>query len=337
MARLGISLAYSDLTEKAELARLADDAGFDYIWNSGESIPVFGAMALTTRRAKIGSGVIRAFAHDARSLAQHCVDLQILSGGRFILGLGGGTKRMNLNTLGEVFDHPAERLRELIALLRALWATPAGHPFSFEGKYYRLGGVGVGSGRRTQHEVPPTPVYLAAVNRAMFRLAGEVADGLCGHPIASVRFIQEVAWPAIAEGFRRSGRSGAGFDHHAWVITAISTDRQQALREVKYHMGRFMATRSYAIVLDSQGYTAVRQQVQEAFFGHPDDPERLIAAIPDEVAAQHAIFGTKDEVRRQAMRYQEVVTSVTYYTPSALMAPERIRENLLLTIETFGR
>lgn len=337
MARRGISLAYSELNEKAEFARKADEAGFDYIWNSGESIPVFGAMSLTTRRAKIGSGVIRAFAHDARSLAQHCVDLQILSGGRFILGLGGGTKRMNINQLGEAFEHPATRLRELIRLFRLVWSTPGGEPITFEGQYYRYVGSGLGASRRRPMDLPMTPVYLAAVNRAMFRLAGELCDGLCGHPIASVRFINEVAWPSIDEGLARAGRTRDSFDHQAWIITAISTDRKQALREVKFHMGRFMATRSYAIVLDSQGLESVRHAIQEAFFQHNEDPERLIAAVPDEVAEQHAIYGTIDDVRRQAKRYEDVVTTMTFYTASFSMSPERIRENLNLMIEAFGR
>ncbi|MFN8535638.1 MAG: LLM class flavin-dependent oxidoreductase [Dehalococcoidia bacterium] len=337
MARRGISLAYSELTEKPDLARKADQAGFDYIWNSGESIPVFGAMSLTTQRAKIGSGVVRAFAHDARSLAQHCVDLQQLSGGRFMLGLGGGTKRMNINSLGQAFEHPATRLREMIRLLRTVWATPAGEPLKFEGQYYQYSGSGMGGSRRRQVEIPPTPVYLAAVNRSMFRLAGELCDGLCGHPIASVRFINDVAWPSIDEGLQRAGRTRDSFDHHAWIITAISNDRQQAMREAKFHMARFMATRSYAIVLDSQGLESVRHEVQEAFFQHNEDLEKLIAAVPDEVAAQHAIFGTIDDVRQQAKRYEDLVSTTTFYTASFSMAPDRIRENINLMIEAFGR
>ena len=102
-------------------------------------------------------------------------------------------------------------------------------------------------------------------------------------------------------------------------------------------MARFMATRSYAIVLDSQGYEDVRHAIQDAFFNHRGDDEALIAAVPDEVAREHAIFGTPDEVREQAARYEGIVDTSTFYCASSLMSPERIRENIELMIETFGR
>ncbi|MCY4639862.1 MAG: LLM class flavin-dependent oxidoreductase [Chloroflexi bacterium] len=347
MNRRGISLAYSELEEKPALARRAEEAGFDIVWNSGESIPLFGAMAGVTSQARFGSGVIRVFAHEARELAQAAVDLQRLSGNRFVMGLGGGTKRMNINQFGKEFDRPATRIRELIRALRVAWATPVDQALEFEGSYYQLtgrgllgggdipAGMGLGGG-----EAPPapreTPIYLAAVNRAMLRLAGEYCQGLCGHPIASVRFMNDVAWPGIDEGLARAGRSRGDFDHNAWIVTAIASNRKQAKREAKYHIGRFMATRSYGIVLDSQGYSDVRLRIQEAFFGRRDDPEALIDAVPDEVAREHAIFGTPDEVREQAGRYEGVVGTSTFYCASALMSRERIRENIGLMIETFG-
>ena len=104
-------MADSALTEKPGLASLADQAGFAIIFNSGESIPAYAAMAMKAPRAMIGSGVIHGFSHDPGQLARQTADVQELSGGRFILGLGGGTKRMNINNLGREFDHPARRLR----------------------------------------------------------------------------------------------------------------------------------------------------------------------------------------------------------------------------------
>ncbi len=348
MNRHGISLAYSELEEKPALARRAEEAGFDIVWNSGESIPLFGTIAGVTTRARFGSGVIRVFAHEARELAQAAIDLQRLSGNRFVMGLGGGTKRMNINQLGKEFDRPATRIRELIRALRLAWSTPVDEALEFEGTYYQLSGrgllgggdvpAGMGLGGGSAPPAPlETPIYLAAVNRAMLRLAGERCQGLCGHPIASVRFMQEVAWPGIDEGLARSGRTREDFDHNAWIVTAISGDREQAKREAKYHIGRFMATRSYGIVLDSQGYSDVRGRIQEAFFGRQGDPGALIDAVPDEVARDHAIFGTPDEVREQSERYEGVVGTSTFYCASALMSRERIRENIGLMIETFGR
>ena len=351
MNRRGVSLAYTALADKPLLARLAEERGFDVVWNSGDSVALNGAMTQATTRPDFGTGVVRAFVHEPRALAVACADVQELSGNRFILGLGGGTKRANINQLGREFDHPATRIRELISAMRLAWQTPASEEVGYHGRYVELTGGGLRGrgqalafGRPYEVAATPqpgetrvTPVYLAAVNRAMFRLAGDLCQGLCGHPMASLRFIQETAWPAIDLGLERSGRSRSDFDHEAWIITSISADRKQALREVKHHMARFMATRSYAIVLDSQGYEDVRHAIQDAFFNHRGDDEALIAAVPDEVAREHAIFGTPDEVREQAERYEGAVDTSTFYCASSLMSKERIRENVEMMIQTFGR
>ena len=344
----GISLAYSDLEAKPQLAHDAESAGFDLIWNSGESIPLFGSIAKTTNITPFGSGVIRAFAHDIRELAQSSVDLQRLSGNRFILGLGGGTKRMNINQLGKEFDHPATRLREMIKGLKIAWATPYNEDMDFQGQYYSLVGKGLRGvisdsglagfgGEATNTPPEPALIYLAAVNKAMFRLAGDLCDGLCGHPIASVRFINEVAWPSIDEGLNRSNRTREAFDHNAWIVTAISPDEKQAEREAKLHIARFMATRSYGIILDSQGYSDVREKIQEAFFQTPNDVDALINAVPDEIAREHSIYGNIDQVREQAQKYEGVVNTSTFYCASALMSHERIHENIKFMIEAFGK
>ena len=145
---------------------------------------------------------------------------------------------MNINQLGKEFDHPATRLREMIKGLKIAWATPYNEDMDFQGQYYSLAGKGLrgvisdsglaGFGGEATN-IPPEPalIYLAAVNKAMFRLAGDLCDGLCGHPIASVRFINEVAWPSIDEGLNRSNRTREDFDHNAWIVTAISPDETE--------------------------------------------------------------------------------------------------------------
>jgi alkanesulfonate monooxygenase SsuD/methylene tetrahydromethanopterin reductase-like flavin-dependent oxidoreductase (luciferase family) len=171
----------------------------------------------------------------------------------------------------------------------------------------------------------------------MFRLAGEHCDGHCGHPIASVPFIQNVAWPAIDIGLKRAGRTRDSFDHASWINCAISNDRTEALRELKFHVGRFLATRSYSSVLDSLGLQKDRVAIQEAFFGKPGDSQALIAAVTDEVALAHGVAGTPDEVREQAKRYNGVIDTPVFYSASAFMSKDRIRENIRNMIETFGQ
>ncbi len=336
MPRRAISIADSAIQEKPALARRAEEAGFDVIWNSGESIPVFASMLERTSSARIGSGVIRAFQFDPRNLAQHAADLQRLYDRRFILGLGGGTKYMNINSLGRDFPNPASHIRELIRFLRYAWSVPSDEHLSFNGKYVRVEGQALRGWGSGGVEDASAPIYLAAVNEGMLRLAGDLCDGLCGHPIASVRFIEEHVWPHVDEGLRRSGRTRDDFDHQSWLTFAVSRDRAQALRELKVHVARFMATRSYSVVLDSQGYGDVRERIRDAFVNHPDDPDALAAAIPDEVAAEHGLYGTPEDVAEQALRYEGVIDTLCFYSASNTMDRARVLENLELAIEALG-
>jgi alkanesulfonate monooxygenase SsuD/methylene tetrahydromethanopterin reductase-like flavin-dependent oxidoreductase (luciferase family) len=335
MTHLAISVAGSHLTMKPELAESAENAGFETVWNSGESVPIFASMLERTTRARVGSGVFRAFQFEPRNLAQHTADLQRVYGGRFVLGLGGGTKNWNISTLGRDFPHPASRIREMIRAIKLAWDTPSAQRLSFHGEFYDFEGSALDW--NDNGTSPAAPIYLAAVNPGMLRLAGDLCAGLCGHPIASVGFIEDVLWPHIDEGLRRSGRTRADFDHQGWITFAISRDRQQALRELKLSIGPFLATRSYASVLDSQGYVDVRKQIQDAFFNHPGDFDALAEAIPDNVAAEHGICGTPDEVVEQAQRYDGVIDTLCLYSANASMSLERTHENLKLAIEAFRR
>ena len=332
---LAISIAGSHLARKPALARLAEEAGFGTVWNSGESIPAFAAMMERTESVRIGSGVFRAFQFEPRNLAQHTADLQRLYGGRFVLGLGGGTKGWNILTLGRDFPHPASRLREMIRAMRLGWATPSDERLAFDGEFYSFEGAALDW--NDDGTSPEAPVYIAAVNPGMLRLAGDLGAGLCGHPIASVGFIRDIVWPHIDVWLERSGRTRADFDHQGWITYAISRDRRQALRELKLSIGPFLATRSYASVLDSQGHQAVRERVQEAFFGRPGDADALAEAIPDDIAAEHGIFGTPEEVVEQAQRYEGVIDTLCLYSANASMTYERTHENLELAIEAFRR
>ncbi len=90
-------------------------------------------------------------------------------------------------------------------------------------------------------------------------------------------------------------------------------------------------------MLDSQGHEAVRARIQEAFFGRPGDADALAEAIPDDVAAEHGICGTPDEVVEQAQRYEDVIDTLCLYSANASMTYERTHENLELAIEAFRR
>ena len=123
------------------------------------------------------SAATMSFARSPVMTAAAAADVDEISGGRVILGLGTGTKRMQESWYGLTFEAPAPKAAEVVRLLRALWSAPGGRPFRFDGRFYRIAIDIFGRPGRVRERIP---VYLAGVNRIMVRTAAEVADGLVG-------------------------------------------------------------------------------------------------------------------------------------------------------------
>src|SRR6058998_419831 len=148
----------------AKAARLAEEAGFESVWATEfydrSATVALAAMAQATNEIELGSAIAYAFGRTPVVLAAEARDLDELSGGRFVLGLGAGTRRMQTDWHGLDGEHPASRMEELVPLLRALWRLHEG-PVDHDGRFYRL------HVRPTAQVAPPlrpaVPVYLAGV------------------------------------------------------------------------------------------------------------------------------------------------------------------------------
>ena len=149
-------------------------------------------------------------------------DLDELSGGRFIVGLGSQVKRVNEERFSVVFEHPAPKLKEYAQVMRTVWAANRGEDVTFEGRFYR---VTMPSFHGTpQPDRRDIPIYFAAVGEVMARTCGEVADGLLAHPLASTRYLAEVVRPAVDEGAEKAGRKPSECNITASALVSISDD-----------------------------------------------------------------------------------------------------------------
>jgi alkanesulfonate monooxygenase SsuD/methylene tetrahydromethanopterin reductase-like flavin-dependent oxidoreductase (luciferase family) len=232
--RRSLVLIVDPIAEVVEQAQLAEQAGFDAVWLTDfHNRDAFVRMAMVgqaTSRIGVASGIAYAFARSPVLTAAAAADVDEVTGGRLILGLGTGTKRMQESWYGLTFESPAPKAAEVVRLLRALWAADGMKPFKFEGRFYRLAIDFFGRPGRVRNRIP---VYLAGVNRLMVRTAGEVADGLVGHPLYSRRYLDEVVRPSVAAGLRRGSRQRSDFDLAGYVITSISADRDEARAEAR--------------------------------------------------------------------------------------------------------
>ena len=199
--RLGLLLELPTQRENVELARRAEQAGFDSAWapefHNHSGVLALAGAALETDRIELGTGIAWAFGRSPLLTAVTALDLDEMSGGRFVLGLGTGTRRMRTHWLGAPDERPATRLRETIEAVREVWKSSQAGAVRYDGELVQLDVRPYGRADQVRDEIP---VYVAAVNEGMTRIAGAVADGVVAHPMATPRYIEEVMRPAIAEG-----------------------------------------------------------------------------------------------------------------------------------------
>jgi alkanesulfonate monooxygenase SsuD/methylene tetrahydromethanopterin reductase-like flavin-dependent oxidoreductase (luciferase family) len=138
VARRGISVFATSIEAMSRLAGAADRAGFESVWTSElynrSATITLAAMAQSTAACTIGSGIMYGVGRSPLMLAAEARDLDELSGGRLILGLGNGTRRMISDWHGLDGDAPATRMEELVPLLRRLWRLHEG-PVDHEGRF----------------------------------------------------------------------------------------------------------------------------------------------------------------------------------------------------------
>jgi probable F420-dependent oxidoreductase len=328
-------LILDPIDEVVAYARLAESAGFDAVWLTDfynrDAFVRMGMVAQATERIGVASGIAYAFARSPVLTAAAATDIDEISGGRTILGIGTGTKRMQESWYGLTFESPAPKAAEVVRLLRALWAAPGGRPFKFEGRFYNIAIDLFGRPGRVRESIP---VYLAGVNKIMVRTAADVADGLVGHPLYSRRYINEVVRPAVDEGLRRGNKDRSSFDLAGYVITSIADDPEVAQVEARKQIAFYATAYTYNSILDLHGWETEKNAIRDAF--RKFDVAAMSAAVSDEMLDAIAVTGTPDQCREQLARYDGLLDHALLYPPSFATHPDRVKENYRLICETFG-
>jgi probable F420-dependent oxidoreductase len=337
MARYALILGGHTLKDTIRLAQQAEDAGFDSLWAAElhrEAFTQLAAVAPATRRIKLGTGIVLAFTRSPMITALTALDLDELSEGRLIVGLGTGVKRLNEAWHNVPYGKPAPHVRETAQVLRLFMErVHLGEPIRYEGEYYK---VDVRGYQRPHAPVRDRiPVYLAGIGPVMCRVAGEVGDGWLGHSMNSIRYTQEVVLPNVLKGLKRSGRDRKDFEICMSVTCAISNDRKAARRAAAGSVAFYSTVRTYEPMFAMHGFGEEARRVQEAF--RRGDREAMIDAVSDEMLDAFAIAGTPDEVRERVKAYDEVADVLKFNPPPYFLSDEEVNAYQNMVLETFGR
>lgn len=319
------------------MAKMVEEAGFGSCWAAETTNTAFitaSAAIQNTEKIEVGTSIALAFPRSPTITAMTAWDLDELSGGRFILGLGTQVKGVNVKRFSVPFEHPAPKIKEYIEVIRTVWAANRGEDRIFEGRFYTVT-------MPTFHGAPQphrrdVPIYLAAVGKIMARTCGEVADGLLAHPLASPLYLKEVIRPAIAEGAARTGRKPEECNLTTDWMISISDDEEQARREVKLQIAFYATTRTYLPIMELHGKADIVPDLRSAF--EAKDRDRMIDLIDDDLCDDLALAGTSETVKQKALAWatdagaDRLMCAGPWYGPK----PERMFENYTALVETFG-
>jgi probable F420-dependent oxidoreductase len=307
----------SDTLQAAEAAAVSAEAdGFD-----GVSVPEtrhdpFISLALTARATStitLRSEIVVAFARNPMTVAAAANDIQLISEGRFQLGLGSQVRPHIERRFSMPWSHPADRMEEFIGAIRAIWECWAtGGPLAFRGQFYH-------HTLMTDFFNPgPSPhgnpaVLLAAVGERMTGVAGRVADGMLCHGFTTEAYVRECTLPAL----RAARGSLDGFTLCLPVLAVMGTDpkaRAAAEKGVRGQIAFYGSTPSYRPVLELHGWGDLGDRLN--VLSRRQEWAQMGELITDDVLDAFAVSGTPAEVAAAIVaRYGDVITRTSLYTP----------------------
>jgi probable F420-dependent oxidoreductase len=303
-----------------ETARAAELAGYDGIWSAETSHDPFLPLALAaehTEHVELGTGIAVAFARNPMTLAVVANDLQTLSKGRFLLGLGSQIRPHIEKRYSMPWSKPAARMRELVLAIRAIWHSWAeGDRLAFRGEFYRH------TLMTPMFDPGPNPygnpkIFVAAVGEMMTEVVGEVADGMLVHGFTTEKYLREVTIPALERGLARSGRTRADIQtsYPGMVVTGPDDRRRQAARRaVKQQLAFYGSTPAYRPVLELHGWGDLQTELNA--LSKQGRWEEMTDLVDDEVVDAFAVEGPLDElVPEIRRRFDGLVDRFSFYAP----------------------
>lgn len=305
-----------------EQARAYRDAGASGVFTFEGPNDVFTPLTLasTVGGLDLMTNVAIAFPRNPIHLAHQAIDHQMLSGGRFALGLGTQVRAQIEKRYGVDFDKPVARMTELVGALRAIFGTwQTGERLNFQGEYYRHT-LMTPTFTPADNPYGPPPIYVGALGPKLTRATAEHADGLLVMPFGSKRFLHDVTMPAVRDGLAAAGRAEADFAVIPEIIVSVGDDHTATRRL----LGFYGSTPAYRPVLEAHGWGDLQPELNA--LSKQGRWQEMGALIDDDVLHTIAACGTPAQVAAHIRdRVDGISDRICLYQPGP-MTPEALAE-----------
>lgn len=332
--KLGLVLPYEgslNFAEAVELTQRAEAVGYDSVWApeayGTDAISLLGALAARTDRIRPGTGIVNVFSRTPALLAQTAATLDMISGGRFILGLGTSGHQVISGWHGVPFDQPVVRMREAVTIIRQVLRRER---LEFRGEVFTLDkGLKI-----LAHPIRPAiPIFLATLTPAGLRLTGEMADGWMPTLFSAEHF--DVYRPHLEAGARAAGRSLDSLEIAPHVPVMIEEDRRRARDALKPWAALYvggMGSRQknyYNELVVRYGFEAEARSIQELYL--TGRKLEAIRSMPDPLIDAIGIAGPARYVAERLAAWSSAGVTLLTASIEAKTQADRLR-----TIETLA-
>jgi F420-dependent oxidoreductase-like protein len=322
--KLGLSLGYAPPgTNPADLFPLVQEAerlGFDSVWVAEawgtDAVSVLGWLAAKTERIKLGSAIMQIPGRTPSNAAMTAATLDLLSDGRFLLGLGTSGPQVVEGWHGQPWGKPLGKTREYVEIVRAALRRDV---VEHDGEHYAIpysGPDATGLGKPLKLMLRPLradiPIYLAALGPKNVALAAEIADGWLPIFVAPERF--DDAFGASLAG------APEGFEIAATASVLVGDDVPALLDALRPHVALYVGGMGakgrnfYNSLVRRYGWEEDAERIQELYLSGKQ--REAIAAVPDELVDAVALVGPKERIAERLEAWRETpVTTLVLGTP----------------------
>jgi probable F420-dependent oxidoreductase len=304
------------------IAKQAEEQGMEGLFAPQVYGPPFiplAAAATTTQTIKLATGIAIAAARSPTETAMAALDMDRISNGRFILGLGTSVSAWTSGVFGSPPIKPLTHLRETVAVVRHIVANAHTHLEPFEGEYFTADFAEISQGQPPVRE--NIPIWIAALREKLTRLAVEIGDGVIGHPMWSVEWATDTMAPVILDQLEKSGRDRKDIDVNIWPWVAPNPNEKEALDDARPTIAFYAGIKQYESFFDAHGY---RKEAQACQLGvQRGDFMSVVDQVPDEMVRSFVAIGDLDKVRERLEPLWGIADSMCIVPPIYALSMEK--------------
>ena len=326
--KIGVILPYEGglpFADALEMTERAEALGFDSVWVPAawgtDAVSSLGALAARTERIRLGTGIVNVFSRTPTLLGQTAATLDLISNGRFILGLGTSGHQVVTGWHGMAFDRPLQRMRETVEIVRRVLRQER---LRFKGEVFTLD-QGLKLLARPVRDA--VPIFLATLTPGGLRLTGEVADGWI--PTLFSPDHLDLFRPELEAGARAAGRSLDSLEIAPYVPVLIDDERSAARDAIRPWVALYVggmgsrAKNFYNEVVQRYGFKEEARDIQDLYL--TGKKLEAIRRVPDTLVDAITIVGPPAYVRERIEAWSSAGVTLLLATVHGKTQGDRLR------------